>query len=126
MRTNWITAKASPGARMAELRFSGRVASIGFAAGPLAVLLNAAGGARGAGEPAAEAQALRQAIASALGQLSELAARAESDGADILAFQIAMLEDETLAESAMAAINAGAAADRAWRAALENEISGYE
>src|SRR5277367_1849776 len=95
MRTNWIM-KAGPGARMAELRFSGRVASIGFAAGPLAVLLNAAAGARGAGEPAAEAQALRQAIASALGQLMALAARAESDGADILAFQIAMLEDETL------------------------------
>src|SRR5277367_7142462 len=96
MRTNWITAKPGPGARMAELRFSGRVASGGFATGPLAVLLNAAGGARGAGEPAAEAQALRQAIASALGQLMALAARAESDGADILAFQIAMLEDETL------------------------------
>src|SRR5277367_6898489 len=88
MRTNWITAKPGPGARMAELRFTGRVASGGFAAGPLAVLLNAAGGARGAGEPAAEAQALRQTIASAVRQLFDLAARAESDGADILAFHL--------------------------------------
>ena len=105
---------------MAELRFSGRVASGGFAAGPLAVLFNAAGGARGAGEPAAEAQALRNAIASALGQLLDLAARAESDGADILAFQIAMLEDETLAEAAFSAIEVGATADRAWRTALDD------
>src|SRR5271170_761346 len=92
MRTNWIT-KAGPGARMAELRFSGRVASGGFAAGPLAVLLNAAGGARGAGEPAAEAQALRQAIASALRQLLDLAARAESDGADISPFTCAATQE---------------------------------
>ena len=111
---------------MAELRFSGRVASGGFAAGPLAVLLNAAGGARGAGEPAAEAQALRQAIASALDQLLDLAARAESDGADILAFQIAMLEDETLAEAAFSAIEVGATADRAWRTALDDQILEYE
>src|ERR1700691_2011537 len=125
MRTNWIT-KAGPGARMAELRFSGRVASGGFAAGPLAVLLNAAGGARGAGDPAAEAQAWRQAIASALGQLLDLAARAESDGADILAFQIAMLEDETVAEAAFRAIEVGATADRAWRMALDDQILEYE
>jgi phosphotransferase system enzyme I (PtsI) len=111
---------------MAELRFSGRVASGGFAAGPLAVLLNAAGGARGAGEPAAEAQALRQAIASALRQLLDLAARAESDGADILAFQIAMLEDETLAEAAFRAIEVGATADRAWRTALDDQILEYD
>ena len=111
---------------MAELRFSGRVASSGFAAGPLAVLLNAAGGARGAGEPAAEAQALRQAIASALRQLLDLAARAESDGADILAFQIAMLEDETLAEAAFSEIEVGATADRAWRTALDDQILEYE
>ncbi len=111
---------------MAELRFSGRLASGGFAVGPLAVLVNAAGAARGAGEPAGEAQALRSAIASALDQLCALAASASSDGADILAFQIAMLEDEMLAEPALAAIGGGASADRAWRAALDDEMSGYE
>ena len=56
----------------------------------------------------------------------KLAADADSDGADILAFQIAMLEDDSLFEDALAAIGDGATADSAWRAALETEISGYE
>jgi phosphotransferase system enzyme I (PtsI) len=111
---------------MAELRLTGRVASGGFAAGPLAVLLSEAGASRGGGAPAGEAEALRNAIARALGQLANLAARADGDGADILAFQIAMLEDEALAEPAFAAIGARAAADCAWRVALDGEIGGYE
>ena len=103
------------GMRMAELRVTGRVASGGFAAGPVAVFSTGGGAVRGAGEPVAEAQALRDAIAAALEQLWDLAANAGSDGADILAFQIAMLEDETLSETAFAAIGAGVTADRAWR-----------
>ena len=111
---------------MAELRLSGRPASGGFAVGPVALLWNGAGAVRSGGNPAAETQALRSAIAGATDRLTKLAASADSDGADILAFQIAMLEDESLIEQARAAIAAGAAADRAWRAALETEISGYE
>jgi phosphotransferase system enzyme I (PtsI) len=112
--------------RMAELRVSGRVASGGFAAGPVAVFSTDAGTARLAREPVAETQALRSAIASALEQLGDLASKAESDGADILAFQIAMLEDEALSEAALAAIGAGVSADRAWRSALDSEIGDYE
>jgi phosphoenolpyruvate-protein phosphotransferase (PTS system enzyme I) len=111
---------------MAELRLIGRVASAGFAAGPLVVLKGATRASRGAGDPAAEAKALRSAIALALDQLSELAARAEGEGADILAFQIAMLEDQALAEPAFTAIGPSIAADRAWRIALDAEIGGYE
>ncbi len=111
---------------MAELRLTGRIASAGFAAGPLAVLPNAAATSRWGGDPAAETEALRKAIASALDQLSALAARADGEGVDILAFQIAMLEDEALAETAFAAIGSGGAADRAWRTALDAEIDGYE
>jgi len=111
---------------MAELRFTGRVASGGFAAGPLAVLSKSTARVRGVGEPAAEAQALREAIASALGQLSDLAANVSSDGADILSFQMAMLEDETLAEAAFRAIEDGATADRGWRTALDDQILEYE
>ena len=111
---------------MAELRVSGRVASGGFAAGPVAVFSTDAGTARLAREPVAETQALRSAIASALEQLGDLASKAESDGADILAFQIAMLEDEALSEAPLAAIGAGVSADRAWRSALDSEIGDYE
>jgi phosphotransferase system enzyme I (PtsI) len=111
---------------MAELRVTGRVASSGFASGPLAVLSNRAEAMRAASDPNVEANALRNAIASALGQLLDLATKATSDGAGILAFQIAMLEDATLAEPALAAIDKGASADRAWRSALDVEIVGYE
>jgi phosphoenolpyruvate-protein phosphotransferase (PTS system enzyme I) len=114
------------GMRMAELRVSGRVASGGFAAGPVAVFSTDAGTARLAREPVAETHALRSAIASALEQLGDLAGKAQSDGADILAFQIAMLEDEALSEAALAAIGAGVSADRAWRSALDSEIGDYE
>jgi phosphotransferase system enzyme I (PtsI) len=80
---------------MGELRLIGRSASAGFAVGPIALLSRFNVMVRKGGEPAAEAAALRDAIATALEHLSQLAAHAKSDGADILAFQIAMLEDET-------------------------------
>jgi phosphoenolpyruvate-protein phosphotransferase (PTS system enzyme I) len=111
---------------MDELRLIGRSASAGFAAGPIALLSRFNVRVRKGGEPAAEAAALRDAIATALKHLSQLAAHANSDGADILAFQIAMLEDETLAAPAFAAISEGASADRAWRTALDAEIGGYD
>jgi phosphoenolpyruvate-protein phosphotransferase (PTS system enzyme I) len=111
---------------MVELRLTGRLASAGFAAGPLAVMRNSASGKRSSGDPAAEAGALRRAIAAALRQLSDLAAHAEGDGAEILAFQIAMLEDDTLSEPAFSTIAAGAGADQSWRMALDAEIQGYE
>jgi phosphotransferase system enzyme I (PtsI) len=110
---------------MSELRVSGRIASGGFAAGALAVLLEVTLVNRTGGEPVAEAQALRDAIIAALAQLSDLATHAAGDGADILAFQMAMLEDEALAAPAVAAIEVGASADRAWRIALDEEIAGY-
>ena len=117
--------KADPKTRMVELRLVGRTASGGFAAGPLAVMPSLEGN-RAGGEPVAEAHALRRAIAEALSQLSALAAHSRSDGADILAFQIAMLEDDALAESAFAIIDKGVSADEGWRKALDAEIGGYE
>jgi phosphoenolpyruvate-protein phosphotransferase (PTS system enzyme I) len=110
---------------MVELRLIGRTASAGLAAGPLTVMSSLVGK-RAGGDSVAETQALRVAIVGALSQLSALAARSKSDGADILAFQIAMLEDDALAESAFAVIGAGASADEGWRKALDAEIRNYE
>jgi phosphoenolpyruvate-protein phosphotransferase (PTS system enzyme I) len=111
---------------MAELRLTGRLASSGFAAGPVALLPGFDATSRGSGEPEVEAAALRGAIIAAIEQLSRLAKRAQDDGAAILAFQITMLEDEALAASAFAEIAGGTSADRAWRTALAAEIKGYE
>lgn len=111
---------------MAERRLIGRLASSGIVAGPIALLLSRNQRRRSDGDPGSEVAALRTAIATALGDLTRLAARAERDGADILDFQIAMLEDVALAAPAYAAIADGTPADRAWRLALDAEICGYE
>jgi phosphotransferase system enzyme I (PtsI) len=111
---------------MPAARLLGRPASPGLARGPVVVLAAGGGAARQAGDPAAEAAALRHSIAAAIQSLGRLSVIAGEAGAEILAFQIAMLEDEALAVEAFAAIAAGVAADRAWRTALDKEIAGYE
>lgn len=78
------------------------------------------------GNPEAEASALSDAIAASVSSLSALAAGQQGDAADMLGFQIAMLEDPALAEPAFAAIKAGKSADSGWKEALASEIAGYE
>ena len=111
---------------MPELRLCGRLASGGFAAGPIALLARHARSARSSGDPGSEATALRAAIGVALAALTDLSERVDVSGADILAFQIAMLEDDALAALAFAEISRGVAAERAWQEALNVEIAGYE
>src|SRR3954452_16484597 len=111
---------------MVELRLAGRSAAKGFAAGPLAPIAERANAARNAGTPTEEAERLRHAIAGALEQLTELQAVAESEGADVLAFQAAMLEDPELADPAFAALSAGGSAEDAWSKALAAQIREYE
>lgn len=75
--------------------------------------------------PETAAAALRAAITAAVEDIAELAATATDDAADILEFQIAMLEDESLSEPAFATIAGGAAADAAWRTVLDAQIADY-
>ncbi len=58
--------------------------------------------------------------------MAELQAQAEGDGADILAFQIAMLEDPDLANPAFAALGEGRSAEDVWDEALAAQIREYE
>ncbi|MDQ0394715.1 putative PEP-binding protein [Labrys monachus] len=107
-----------------ERRLTGRPASPGLAAGPVFV--------DGPEIPAAaapiggDAEALRRAIGAAAAELAALAAGLGGEEADILGFQIAMLEDGALSEGAFDAISAGMPADHAWRSALDAEILDYE
>jgi phosphotransferase system enzyme I (PtsI) len=80
---------------------------------------------RVAGTPDAERTVLNDAIVAARDELAALAARAEADAAAMLDFQIAMLEDPTLAEPAFGSIAAGVDAVTAWREALDAEAAGY-
>lgn len=110
---------------MTERRLAGRAAAPGFAEGLIHHPRTAAAS-RTPGTPAEEARALDAAIAAAAAQIAALVAREADQAADILSFQVALLDDPALAEPAHAAIAAGAAADAAWREAIAAEIAGYE
>ncbi|RXT54313.1 phosphoenolpyruvate--protein phosphotransferase [Bradyrhizobium betae] len=110
---------------MDEILLTGHPASPGLAIGPVAVLTHAVASRAVRGDPAQEAAALKAAIEGAAAELAELIATVHGEAAEILEFQIAMLGDDALAEGAYEAVAAGAAADDAWRAALDAEIAGY-
>ena len=109
----------------AALAYRGRTASIGFAHGPFVRVDADTGGERVAGSLVEEALALRKAIDTASGQIAELAAIAGGEAAQILEFQVALLEDEDFIEEIFAAIGEGDAADVAWRSALDAQIADY-
>jgi phosphotransferase system enzyme I (PtsI) len=77
------------------------------------------------GDSAQEAAALQAAIEAATAAIAGLIETVGGEVADILEFQVALLEDDALAEAAYDAISTGVAADQAWRAALDAEIAGY-
>jgi phosphotransferase system enzyme I (PtsI) len=117
-------------AAMTTLSLKGQCASPGFACGVVSVLRQRAAGGQAATtiktDPAGEAGALRVAITRAAAELTMLAAKAEGEAAEMLGFQIAMLEDDALSEPAWAAIADGAHAAAAWGEAMDAEIAGYD
>jgi len=107
------------------LAYRGKTASIGFAHGPFVRVDAGTNGERVAGSLVEEALALRKAIDVASGQIAELAAIAGGEAAQILEFQVALLEDEDFVEGIFTAIGEGDAADVAWRSALDEQIADY-
>jgi phosphoenolpyruvate-protein phosphotransferase (PTS system enzyme I) len=105
--------------------FKGQCASPGYASGVVTVLDVISALRADSGDPALETAALQGAIARAIAELQALAARAEGEAADMLGFQVAMLEDDTLSRAACDAIAAGTPAGPAWTSALDAEIAGY-
>lgn len=108
------------------LRLQGISASAGYAEGPLFDLDRVAAPYTGKATVAEEKAALETAIGIATGRLAALIEATEGDAAEILEFQLAMLEDDALTGPAFAAILPGMPADMAWRQALDAEIAGYE
>ncbi len=100
-------------------------AAPGFASGRLIVQKSRARPVREAGSPETEAAALRNAISAAATKIAETAATIDGDAADILGFQIAMLEDDALIETPLATIANGTPADLAWQSAMGEMIAEY-
>jgi phosphotransferase system enzyme I (PtsI) len=108
---------------MAEKHYKGRVAAPGLALGPLFHLPDLAVAAdRPAGTPEAEMARLTAAIAAAREQLALLLAEGEEMAAEILGFQLEMLADPALVETAAALVAEGAPAVRAWQEGLAPQV----
>ncbi len=98
---------------------------MGFAEGQLCMLPDQQVNRVSTGDPAREADQLRNAIKAAGTALADLARTSDGDAADMLGFQVAMLEDDALSEGAFASIIDGQPADLAWRSAMDQEIESY-
>ena len=111
----------------ATQRIEGRSAAPGIALGPLVRLSPVKHDVRRGRSIAEEHQALVDALTASQEALGLLAREAGDDEAEaILAFQIALLEDDTLVAPAFARIAEGDAAHLAWSAAIDPEIASYE
>jgi phosphotransferase system enzyme I (PtsI) len=77
------------------------------------------------GDPSREAAALMEAIRASAAALAAMAEQADGEAADILGFQVALLEDDELSRPAFESIAAGISADAAFAQALDAEIAGY-
>jgi phosphotransferase system enzyme I (PtsI) len=109
-----------------ERVFRGQPAAPGLAIGPLHRLerlaVTEAPPFQGA---AAERRRLSAAIETARAQLADLVAANAAAAAEILEFQVELLGDPGLVETAVAAIDEGAAASAAWEAAIAEQIAVY-
>jgi phosphotransferase system enzyme I (PtsI) len=103
----------------------GRAAAPGLAVGPVVALDRPPAARRATGSPVRERESLEQAIAAAIAAIGDLARAVGGDAADILDFQIAMLEDSVLIEPALERIAAGADAAAAWGEAIAGQIADY-
>jgi phosphotransferase system enzyme I (PtsI) len=110
---------------VARQAYKGKTASIGFAHGPFIRLDAVSTGRRTSGTPSEEMHALRAALASASQQIATLANSAGGEAAQILEFQVALLDDEDLLQPIHVAIGEGTPVEIAWSSALDAQISDY-
>jgi phosphoenolpyruvate-protein phosphotransferase (PTS system enzyme I) len=104
---------------IARAVYKGRTASTGFAHGPFVRVDMAPNDDRTVGTPADEERALRAALLAAGRQIAALAAAAGGEAAQILEFQLALLDDEDFLDPLFAAIVSGTPADAAWFSAMD-------
>jgi phosphotransferase system enzyme I (PtsI) len=108
------------------VRLRGRAAAPGLAAGRISKLGNGVAKTSSFGSPEAERAALKQAIANAASELRALGGSQSREVAQILEFQLTLLEDEDLCAPAFAEIGVGVPAGQAWARALDTQIADYK
>src|SRR5271165_3754482 len=111
-----------------SLRLRGLPAAPGLAAGRLVRIATQGAGTRtrpSSGGPDAERAALGRAIATAIAELQSLKASQPRKAAQILEFQLELLDDDALSSAAFAEVEAGAPALQAWERTLDAQIADY-
>jgi phosphoenolpyruvate-protein phosphotransferase (PTS system enzyme I) len=109
-----------------EIVLHGIAASAGLALGRIAIQRAGHGGRRAPGTPRQEHEALQTAMATAAAQLEALAGTVrDRAAAEILEFQVALLDDEDLIAPIFERIAGGAPADGAWSDSINAEIAAY-
>ena len=103
----------------------GRAASPGLAAGPVVVVDVLAGDVAASGDAHAEAANLTRALETASAQIAGLMETVEPEAAEMLEFQLAMLEDEELTAPVRAAIADDSSAAAAFAEVLDAAIADY-
>ena len=112
-------------AEIERLAYRGRTASIGFSHGPFVRVDTAPNGRRTIGAAKDEELVLRAALLSAGRQIASLANAAGGEAAQILEFQVALLDDDEFLDPIFGAILAGIPADAAWLSTLDSQITDY-
>jgi phosphotransferase system enzyme I (PtsI) len=107
------------------VELKGRPASGGIAFGPLVLLRRTPRRRTGSGNADTEKRMLHEAIIAAANDIAALIRQINGEAGDILGFQLAMLEDDTLKDAAFVLIDGGITADEAWQKVVDGEISGY-
>lgn len=97
----------------------------GIAIAPIYAVSALRMGVRTAGSPGEESRALREAMARSARELASLAGELDEEAAEILEFQIVLLDDDEMLAPVFLAIDAGEAADAAWRTMMNAEIEAY-
>jgi phosphotransferase system enzyme I (PtsI) len=106
--------------------YVGRPASPGFVRGPLVVVAETHVEAGARGTPEEERDHLVAALAAASVDIAALvAAQDDPEAAAILEFQLALTEDDALAEAPLAAIRTGQSAANAWSEAMSAMAAEY-
>ncbi|MDX1401766.1 MAG: phosphoenolpyruvate-utilizing N-terminal domain-containing protein, partial [Kiloniellales bacterium] len=111
---------------MTEVLFKGLGVTKGIAIAPLFPLEPAASRKRRSGSPGEEGIALKEALSRAGSALEQLMQDVGGEAADILEFQVMLLEDDDFLAPVFQLIGDGVEAHDAWTAVLEKEIAEYQ
>ena len=111
---------------MPESILRGQGAAPGLACGPVHNLILSHEPAVRFGSPQVEASALRAALDKSANELAALMQHCDPASAEVLEFQLAFVEDDTLLVPAFDLVRDGVTATKAWAQVLDTEIAHYQ